>query len=110
MAKFNVTYERWNESAYEAGDTDDRGFVIENVSLTDAIRLGLEARNPSWLGHCEPNDSNVTSARWFTWTRWNDGTRENIEQGIDEQRSLHIPESVTLSSRRRIARLFGLRA
>ena len=103
---FSVTYERWDEAATEAGDTDDRGFVIEGVSLRDALRLGLEYRDPSWAGACEASASNHRAARWLTFYDWNEGTRERIETGIVEQRSLHIPDSVTPSSRKRIAALF----
>jgi hypothetical protein len=103
---FSVTYERWDESASEIGETDDRGFVIENVSFTDAVRIGLEAREPSWCSLPEPSDSRIGDARWFTFG----GYEQNWSDGIEEQRSLHIPDSVTPSSRRRLARLFGLRA
>lgn len=106
-ALFSVTYERWDEAATEAGDTDDRGFVIEDVSLRDACRLGLEYREPSWSGACEPSDSRVDCARWLTFYQWNDCTRDQIERGISESRSLHFPDSLTPSSRRRIARLFN---
>lgn len=107
--QFCVTYERWDESSCEAGETDDRGFVIQDVSLGDAIRLGLEYTRPEWCGSCEPSDSRIGHARWLTFYRWNDGTREYYRTGIEEQRSLHIPDSVTASSRKRIARLFGAR-
>jgi hypothetical protein len=106
MKKFSVTFERWDDEAIEAGDTDDRGFVIENVSLRDAIQLGLEYRCPSWAGACEASDSRQEQARWLTFYNWNDGTREFYETGIVEQRSLHIPDKVTPSSRRRICRMF----
>lgn len=103
---FNVTFERWDEVSVEAGDTDDRGFVIEDVSLTDAVRLGLEARYPSWCTLPEPSDSRISHARWLTFG----GYEETWRSGVEESRSLHIPESVTPSSRKRIARLFGLNA
>jgi hypothetical protein len=93
---FSVTFERWTEQDAEAGETDDMGFVIEDCSLTDAIRLGLEYRDPSWAGACEPSDSRTGHARWLTF-----------ETGTEEQRSLHIPDHVTPASRRRIVRLFN---
>jgi hypothetical protein len=109
MKKFSVTFERWDEESVEIGDTDDRGFVIENVSLREAMQSGLDYRFPSWAGACEANDSRHENARWLTFDNWNEGTRERIETGIIEQRSLHIPDNVTPSSRKRIARLFGAR-
>lgn len=110
MKKFSVTFERWDELAFEAGDTDDRGFVIQDVSLREAMEDGLGARDPSWLGHCEPNDSRLGYARWLTFDKWNAGTFEYFHTGLEESRSLHIPDGVTEASRKRIARLFGLRA
>ena len=106
MKRFSVTFERWNEEAAEIGETDDRGFIIENVSLRDAIQQGLEYRDPSWAGSCEASDSRHEFARWLTFHNWNDCTRENLETGIEESRSLHIPDCITPSSRKRIARLF----
>jgi hypothetical protein len=47
------------------------------------------------------SDSRHDCARWLTFYKWNDCTRENIETGMIEDRSLHIPEHVTPSSRRR---------
>jgi hypothetical protein len=107
MKDFRVTYERWDEAALEAGDTDDRGFVIEHATLREAIQLGLEAHEPSWLGACEPSDSRAEHARWLSFYDWNEGTHERYTTGIIEERALHIPARVTPSSRRRIVRLFG---
>lgn len=110
MAKgFSVTFERWDEESVEAGDTDDRGFVIEDVTLGDAIRLGLDARDPSYLGHCEPNDSRRDQVRWLSFYKWNDGTCDYFTTGVEETRALHIPDHVTGASRRRIVRLFNIR-
>src|SRR5258708_7642316 len=77
MPLFSVTYERWDESALEAGDTDDRGFVIQDVSLGDAMRLGLEYNHPK-CGFSEPNDSRVEYARWLNFHKWNDGTHDYL--------------------------------
>lgn len=107
MKSFSVTYERWDEAATEAGATDDSGFIIEDVSLRDAMSMGLEYREPSWAGACEASASDHSAARWLTFYDWNEGTRERIETGIVETRSLHIPDGVTPSSRRRIAALFN---
>lgn len=108
-ALFSVTFERWDDAALEAGDTDDRGFVLRDVTLREAINDGLEVRYPSWLNPPEPSDSDIEGARWLSFDDWNHGTREHIEQGISEGRDLHIPDCVTPSSRRRIARLFRVR-
>ncbi|MGY2987686.1 hypothetical protein ACVI1K_005033 [Bradyrhizobium sp. USDA 4508] len=108
MKKFSVTFERWTHEDVEHGDTDKRGFVIEDVSLREAIQLGLEYREPSWAGACEANDSRTDSVRWLTFYKWNDCTRDNLETGTIEDRSLHIPDHITPASRRRICRMFGI--
>jgi len=109
MKGFSVTYERWSEADIEAGDTDDRGYVIEGVTLREAIQGGLGLVDPSWAGYCEANDSRPAFVRWLTCYDWNKYTHEWFETGIDETRALHIPDSVTAASRRRIARLFRIR-
>lgn len=47
--------------------------------------------------------------RWLTFYEYNAGTREYFMDGVDETRTLHIPESITASSSRRIARLFRIK-
>lgn len=106
---FSVTFERWDNAAVEAGDTDDRGYVVQGVSLTDAVRLGLEVREPAWVGPCEPSCSDMACARWLLFSNWNKDTHEYFRTGITEDRALHIPDQVTTASRKRIARLFGVR-
>jgi hypothetical protein len=109
MPGFSVTFERYlpHDDGEDVCDADERGFVIEDVSLRDAMRLGLEYSRPAWSGDCEPDSYPARNVRWLTFHNWNESTRENIEQGIDEQRSLHFPQHITESSRRRICRLFG---
>ena len=98
MAFFSVTYEIWSVEAIEAGETDDRGFVSEHVSLRDAIEeVGGRVD--------EANEWPVRSPRWFT----NYAFDANPFTGETEQRSLHIPENVTPASRRRLARLLGVK-
>lgn len=112
MAKgFSVTFERYlPHSEYEdVCEPDETGFVIENVSLRDALRLGLEYREPSWAGSCEADCYPLHGVRWLSFYDWNDCTRENIEKGIRESRSLHFPPGLTESSRGRLCRLFGLK-
>jgi hypothetical protein len=109
MKGFSVTFERYfqHDDSEDVCDADERGFIIENVSLRDAMRLGLEYTRPDWSGPCEPNCYPPRDVRWLTFDQWNDGTREFYETGISESRSLHFPESLTDSSRMRVARLFG---
>lgn len=110
MLGFSVTFERYfSHDEYEdVCEADERGFVIENVSLREAMQQGLECRDPARSGYCEPNNSPARGVRWLTFPRWNDGTHEYYTKGISETRSLHFPANLTESSRRRICRLFGV--
>ena len=47
--------------------------------------------------------------RWLTFHEYNAGTCEYYMDGVDETRTLHIPDSVTDASSRRIARLFRVK-
>lgn len=106
MLKFNVTFERYFPHADDEDvcEPDERGFVSEDVSLREAIEAtgGIESRY-------EANEWPVRAPRWFTNDSYNEGTIEFYTQGISESRSLHLPACVTDSSRRRIARLLGVR-
>jgi hypothetical protein len=106
---FSVTFERYfpHDEHEDVCDADERGFVIENVSLRDAMQVGLEYSRPEWSGACEADSYPARNVRRLTFHRWNYCTRENIEQGIDENRSLHFPDHITEASRQRICRLFG---
>lgn len=105
MPKFNVTYEIVTEESAEYGDAEERGFIAESVSLREALTLVYNTRtNRVDCGDgAEASDSRMESARWIIV---HNGME--YETGARESRSLHIPDSVTGSSRRRIARLFGL--
>ena len=105
MPKFNVTYEIWDEAAVEAGEARERGFEIRDATLREAVKAVLATRTSQVDGveSVDPSDSRIEHARWFTVTNG----REFLT-GAQEQRSLHVPEGVTGSSRRRIARLVGM--
>lgn len=111
MRGFSVTFERFfpHDDGEDICEADESGFVIEDVTLRDALRDGLEKYRPEWCGAAEPDCYPPRGVRWLTFHKWNDCTRENIEQGIDESRSLHIPDHITEASRMRICRLFRVR-
>jgi hypothetical protein len=105
MAQFHVTYEIVTEASADDGDCEDCGFVAENISLREAIDLV----NATESSHCEQsgieaNDSCISNARWITVYNSADWI-----EGRAESRSLHIPDNATAASRRRIARLLGVR-
>ena len=104
--RFAVTYEKVDEESAAHGDAFDRGFIVHDVRLRDAIYYVCGSTEPAYLPACEANDSRHENARWFDFAKVNEGTREEIEQGIEESRAIHVPEKVTGASRKRLARLF----
>lgn len=102
MVSFSVTYEKWDYESIEAGETNDMGFICQDVRLREAFEdVGKYAP--------EPSASRADDVRWFTHSTFNDCTREQIEEGITESRSFHFPDSTTPSSIRRLAKLLGAR-
>ena len=106
MTAFNVTYEIVTPESAENGDVDESGFIAENVSLRDALALVSETRTSRVDGvECIECDSLPCDApRWITVVNGME-----YETGAQESRALHIPEGVTESTARRIARLMGAR-
>jgi hypothetical protein len=96
MAAFSITYETWSPDAVEHGETDDQGLLFEGISLREAYD---ELR---WEGYCEANEYPVREPRWLTFSG-----EADFLTGEITNKALHIPGSVTSSSKRRIARLFG---
>ncbi|WP_414464375.1 hypothetical protein [Hyphomicrobium sp. DY-1] len=101
VPKFNVTFERITDESAEIGDVEGSGFVAEGCSLRDAVHF-VEQSLRGDTEVIEPSDSDVGSARWFTWL----GGRHHAD-GDFTNVSLHMPDSVTASSRKRIGRLVG---
>ena len=92
---FNITYETWLEEDVEIGDTDDKGFYLECVSLREAYDF------LRWEGSCEASAYPVNQARWLSFNN-----EANYIDGKTTCYSLHIPDAVTPSSRLRLAKLF----
>ncbi len=105
MLGFNVTYEIVTKESAEQGDAEERGFICESVSLREAI----DALNTTRTAHCdgvqaiETDEYPVRAPRWITITNGME-----FYTGACESRSLHIPETATDATRRRIARLCGV--
>lgn len=98
-AKFSVTYEVVTPESAEDGDTAERGFVVEDVSLRDAL-------DEFDCGAIEPSSWPVDFNWQHTWYTERDG-RIDYLTGAVETRSFHLPKDLTPSTRRRIARLLG---
>lgn len=94
----SITYETWDDSAYTAGDTDDKGYEIQDqkIGYQDLVRL-IEVE-----GFTHP--SSYPRVDGYTWLSA-DGILHN--DGTIEYRSLHInSRSGYKLSRRKMNKLF----
>jgi hypothetical protein len=100
VRKFSVTFDTVTPESAEDGEVADGGFIVEDVSLREAVEaIGSYAPQPS----CYPFDGGQHA--WFS----HDGYDEDHRTGKRESRSLHVPRDLTPSTRRRIARLLGVK-
>jgi hypothetical protein len=102
MPKFTVTYEIITEASAARGEAQEIGFINRDMSLRDAVQAVCATRTSRVCGvECyEPNHSIVRFADWFSV---HNGME--YETGARESRALHVPDSVTGESRKRIFRL-----
>jgi hypothetical protein len=99
MPKFNITYEIVSQESAEYGDSEENGFVCEDVKLREAIDALFETRT----NRVDCIQSIEYSGNyWFTV---NNGIE--YETGSHESRSIHIPRNTTQSSINRLAKLIG---
>jgi len=96
---FSVSYEIVTPESASYGDCAERGMIARNVTLREAIDFLFQTRTIH-VGGIEANDSNVEGARWISVYN-----SSEFFTGAQETRSLHIPDNVTPSSRKRIHRL-----
>lgn len=100
MKKFNVTYEIITEESAQAADAEERGFLLEDVSLRDAIN---EVCNHGYIeASCYP----IKHSPYVWFTAYGE---MDMHDGSYENRSLHCPKNITPSSHRRVARLLGFK-
>jgi len=106
MPRFSVTYDIVTPESAEHGDVAEAGFIGEDLGLREAIDAVRSTRTSRVGGvECvEPSCSTIEDSAWITITNGME-----YETGAVESRSLHLRSSVTDASRRRIARLMGVR-
>lgn len=99
---FDVTYEIVTPESAERGDAEERGYIGQNMELRDAIYEVLQTRTSRVEGieAIEFSSSDVESARWLDVCNGHE-----FETGAREYRSIHFPEHLTASTKRRIMRL-----
>lgn len=103
---FSVTYEIVTPESAEQGDADDLGWIVQGVSLRDAV----DAVHATRTNRVDGVTSIECDSYPATWPRWITVTNGmEFETGANESRSLHLPQHLTGATRRRIARLIGAR-
>jgi hypothetical protein len=80
MLTYSITYQIWDEEAVEAGDTDDKGFLVvdEKVSLREFIEIFKDG------GFIHPSCSDPMQADW-----WSNEPEMDPYTGEYEHRSFH---------------------
>lgn len=87
-----VTYEIVTPESAEQGEANERGYAEHGCTLREAVAYMCGE------GGLEASDSEAGLARWLT--AYN--TDEDYATGAETSHSLHIPERITASSRRRL--------
>ena len=95
MTTFLLTFETITPESAALGDVAESGVLYEGISLREAINEMDGAET------IEANEYPVQSPRWVTGY----GTHEDYLSGEVGNISLHFPEHLTPSTRRRIVRL-----
>ena len=99
---FDVTYEIVTPESAENGDAEERGYIGQSLTLREAIYDVLHTRTSLVEGieAIEFSSSDLESARWLDVCNG-----AEFETDARENRSLHFPEHLTASTKRRIMRL-----
>lgn len=102
---WSVSYQRWSAEDCEIGDTDDKGFVCENVRLSDALEaLGVTfpRGKPVTPYLIAPSDGVITAPEY------NAETHDYYTTGVMEERSLIAPTTISKLAYDRLRTLLGL--
>lgn len=103
--KFSVTFEIVTPEYAEMGDAEERGFIGESLTLREAFEAvnGTRTSRVDCVQSVEPSEWPCVAPSWATVTNGME-----YETGAYESRSIHFPESLTPSTRRRICRALGV--
>ncbi len=101
LAEFSVSFETYTNESVENGDADERGYLLERVRFREAVSV---FRDLDAFDYVEGNGD----GRWFTAYQGIDAPLYfDSKDTVGETRSLYVPDWVTLSSRKWIARVLG---
>jgi hypothetical protein len=99
MPGFSLSFEIVTPESAEHGEADSRGMIAEGLTLRDALALFEQERSG---GYVESDSYPVMRPRWFTCY----GEPDSVD-GSTRSVSLHLPESISEGTRRRIGRLLN---
>ena len=99
MHAWTVTYAAISA---EDGETTENGLIADSLSLQDALTYWKPRTSACDGGSAAANEYPIHAPRWFT------KTYDEYETGDSYEVTLHIPQAVTPSSRRRLARVLGV--
>ena len=103
---FSVSFEIVTYESAENGDAAERGVIDDALPLRDAINEVHRTRT-NLVGGVEAIEADSWPAGRVRWvTVFNSA---EYETGARESRTLHLPDTITPASSRRIARLVGAR-
>lgn len=103
---FAVSYSIVTPESAEAGDVAECGMLDTGLSLRDAVDLvqGTRTSRVGGVECVECDESPVIAPRWVQVSNGME-----YETGACETRALHMPDALSDASRRRVARLLGVR-
>lgn len=105
--KFCVSYVIVTEESVENGEADERGIVDDALTLRDAI-TEVQRTRTNLVGGIESVSTDSWPEKAVRWITINNSAE--YETGARESRTLHLPDTITPASSRRIARLLGVRS
>jgi len=106
VALFSVSYSIVTEESAADGEAAESGMLGEGLSLREAVDLVRQTRTRH-VGGVECVESDEWPMRSPRCVSVVNGME--FETGASETRALHMPASISDASRRRIARLVGVR-
>ena len=99
---FCVSYEIVTEESAENGEAEERGVIDDALPLREALKEVRRTRT-NLVGGVESVSTDSWPAKAVRWITVSNSAE--YETGARESRTLHLPETITPASSRRIARL-----
>lgn len=106
MLTFDVSYAITTEESAACGDFAESGYIEQGLKLRDAI-LAVRATRTNEVEGIEAVECDSMPCDEPRWITVYNGME--YRTGDTEQRTLHLPRSITRASARRVARIMGVK-